>query len=246
MLNQIRLPSPVVYDAIRTNSCIQCIRFGPHTAMQLAERLYTQGFISYPRTESTAYPASFDFQGTLKSLINYPSWGVHVRALLVDGFHKPRMGTDVGDHPPITPMKSATEDMLGNDAWRLYQTKVELSSGGELFFCIGQHVTVKGFTSIMPWLAVNEKNIPPFMIGERIKILKVDLYEGSTTPPDYLSESELISLMEKHGIGTDASIPVHINNICERNYVQKYTMCTIPRLSQGSGRDPGNGPDTGA
>ncbi|GLU09482.1 hypothetical protein SLE2022_263420 [Rubroshorea leprosula] len=212
--------------------------FGPQVAMQLAERLYTQGFISYPRTESTAYPSSFDFKVTLNEQISNPLWGDHVQRLLVEGYQKPRMGTDAGDHPPITPMRSATENMLGKDAWRLYQyvcqhfiasispdckfvrKKVQFKVGGECFHCVGQHVTLEGFTSIMPWLAVNEKRLPQFTIGEKIEVSNVELYEGNTEPPDYLTESELISLMEKNGIGTDASIPVHINNICERNYVQ--------------------------
>lgn len=75
---------------------------------------------SYPRTESTAYPSSFDFRGTLSALANNPVWGDYVERLLAEGYAKPRSGTDAGDHPPITPMRSATEDMLGKDAWRLY------------------------------------------------------------------------------------------------------------------------------
>ena len=30
----------------------------------------------------------------------------------------------------------------------------------------------------------------------------------------------MLALMEKHGIGTDASMATHINNICARNYVR--------------------------
>ncbi|CAB4263113.1 unnamed protein product [Prunus armeniaca] len=79
-------------------------------AMQVAERLYTQGtFANYPTW------------GTLGAQVNNPTWGSYVQRLLADGYQKPRSGTDVGDHPPVTPLRSATEDMLGNDAWRLYE-----------------------------------------------------------------------------------------------------------------------------
>ena len=33
-------------------------------------------------------------------------------------------------------------------------------------------------------------------------ILQLGISDHMTTPPGYLTESELISLMEKHGIGT--------------------------------------------
>ena len=54
---------------------------------------------------------------------------------------------------------------------------MEFSVGGESFHCTGMHVTIKGFTTIMPWLAVNDKNIPSFAIGQKIGVSKLELYE---------------------------------------------------------------------
>lgn len=38
----------------------------PHHAMQIAERLYTSGFISYPRTETTQYADNADLKYILR------------------------------------------------------------------------------------------------------------------------------------------------------------------------------------
>lgn len=55
---------------------------GPQHTMQIAERLYTQGYISYPRTETTHYPENFDLKSTLRQQANSSFWGETVSVTL--------------------------------------------------------------------------------------------------------------------------------------------------------------------
>ncbi|XP_064118388.1 DNA topoisomerase 3-beta-1-like [Macrobrachium nipponense] len=211
---------------------------GPHHAMTIAERLYTQGYISYPRTETTHYPENFDLKGALRIQDNHSDWGHIVRDILKEGIQRPKKGHDAGDHPPITPMRCADKSQLDHDSWRLYEyitkhfigslmpdciymsTTIIITIASENFTISGKQLIDPGFTKVMDWLALqDEESLPDVRAGDEITIMESKLAERQTSPPDYLTEAELISLMEKHGIGTDASIPVHINNISQRNYV---------------------------
>ena len=214
------------------------LNMGPHHAMMIAEKLYTQGYISYPRTESTQYAESFDLKDIVRQLQHNANYADECKAMLAAGLSKPRKGHDAGDHPPITPCRGVSRGELDGDAWQLYdyiarhylatvaanckyeQTSVNIECGGEKFSLTGKKVTDPGFTSLMTWQAVpDEESIPDIREGTKLKVKEVKLSDRQTSPPGYLTEADLITLMEKHGVGTDASIPVHINNICTRNYV---------------------------
>ena len=58
----------------------------------------------------------------------------------------------------------------------------------------------------MPWIKIYDKTIPDFQEGQSFIPSKVDIVPGKTTPPEHLTESDLITAMEKNGIGTDASV----------------------------------------
>ena len=88
--------------------------------MHAAENLYLQGYLSYPRTESTAYPNSFDIKGTLQQQSQHSDWGDYVRQLLHDGPKRPKGGFDAGDHPPITPCRLAQAGSLHGSMARIY------------------------------------------------------------------------------------------------------------------------------
>lgn len=60
-----------------------------------------------------------------------------------------------------------------------------------------------GFTEVMPWQGIPlEEAMPACESGDAFTVDEIKLVEKQTSPPDYLTEAELITLMEKHGIGT--------------------------------------------
>ena len=47
----------------------------------------------------------------------------------------------------------------------------------------------------------------------------IDLVGGQTQPPNLLTEADLIALMDKYGIGTDATHAEHIETVKTRSYI---------------------------
>lgn len=53
--------------------------------MKIAENLYLSGYITYPRTESTSYSSSFNFNEIVMNHKNHTEWGSYVSKLLKEG-----------------------------------------------------------------------------------------------------------------------------------------------------------------
>lgn len=101
-------------------ACSSGLGLSPHTAMQIAEKLYTQGYVSYPRTETTAYPESYDLRSVVRTLGNVGDFK-DLSHKVLGNFYAPKSGTDKGDHPPLTPTAAASNDKLSH--FQAFQSK---------------------------------------------------------------------------------------------------------------------------
>jgi len=73
--------------------------------MRIAERLYTQGLISYPRTETNIFPKELNLTTLVEQQVVNQEWGNFAQNLLESGI-TPRQGKKSDQaHPPIHPTK---------------------------------------------------------------------------------------------------------------------------------------------
>lgn len=171
---------------------------------------------------------------------NDSNWGSYAHNLLNnDSFETPRNGKKNDKaHPPIHPTAHAPN--LTGDAKRVYEyitrrflascsknakgkkTTVEVDICDEKFSASGMVLLEKNYLEVFIYDKWSNSYIPNFEVGQKFLPSICELREGKTTAPNLLTEADLVSLMDKNGIGTDATIAEHIHKIIEREYVMEY------------------------
>lgn len=91
--------------------------------MDHAEKLYQKGILSYPRTETNAYPPTMNLRSIVELFERSDGeFGQYARKLLREGgFSEPRKGNKNDNaHPPIHPVRAATKEDMTADQWKVY------------------------------------------------------------------------------------------------------------------------------
>jgi len=200
--------------------------------LQIAENLYAEGYISYPRTETNKYREGFDFESPMRAACK----GLGIP--LLENPPNPRQGRlDDGAHTPIYPIAPYTGSGAAAEVWKYVAKRflanafysdamrreraAEIDLAGIRLRCSGAETILDGFYEVYDYFKPEDKPIPELRKNEPVFVVSVRLHEGKTRPPDRLTESELLKLMEDHGIGTDATRASFPKLITDRGYVVK-------------------------
>ncbi|SER29072.1 DNA topoisomerase I [Parafannyhessea umbonata] len=228
---------PVPFNTTSLQTAAAAEGISPARTMRLAESLYMDGLISYPRVDNTVYPKSLDLKDVVKTLSAVPQYRpVCTDLLSKESLTATRGKQETTDHPPIYPTGAADPDKLEGPAWRLYNliarrflatlsepsvtesTKFSFDVEGEPFSASGTVLVKPGFRAIYPYGMKKDEQLPALEVGDSCDVRKMDLEAKQTEPPARYSQGRLIAEMEKRGLGTKSTRA----SIIQRLYDVKY------------------------
>lgn len=215
----------------------------PKRAMSVAESLYMNGLISYPRVDNTVYPPSLDLAGILTTLSSVPEYRPHAKAILAAPLHPTRGKKETTDHPPIHPTGAADLDKLKPEERKIYnlvarrfmatmsgpatvegtRIGIDVATGGaepERFVAKGDVLVDPGFKAVYPYGQKKDEQLPALEEGSIVEFSGAELLEKQTEPSARYSQGTLIQEMEKRGLGTKATRHAIIDRLYEVRYVE--------------------------
>ena len=220
----------------------------PRISLAIAERLYLDQLISYPRTSSQKLPPSIGYERIVRSLGKLDPYKAAIADLLALKRLVPNEGNrDDPAHPAVYPTGTLPKRQLPKPEQGLFDLVVRrfLSSfartavkrneratikvADHRFLLRGSRLIEKGWITIYtPYARFEDVLLPTLRVGQQVLVHEIRSEQKFIQPPPYYNPSSLLRKMEDSAIGTKATRAEIIDTLYKRGYVTGQQIRSTP------------------
>ncbi|KKR79461.1 MAG: topoisomerase protein [Candidatus Nomurabacteria bacterium GW2011_GWA2_40_9] len=252
---QKRVPRAPFTTSTLQQTASSRLGYSPSRTMQLAQKLYEAGHITYMRTDSTNLSALS--QAQIIAFVKKEHGVEYAEARI----YKTKSKNAQEAHEAIRPthidvLHAGTEEQqkLYRLIWeravssqmtdaKLLKTKITaiISNSGvghptdwcptpELpaFSAVGSRLLFGGWLKVDSAARGEDVELPKCIVGEKLKLLNLEKLEKFTEPPCRYSEAGLVKELESRGIGRPSTYASIMRTLEEREYVKKEGKTLFP------------------
>jgi DNA topoisomerase-1 len=212
--------------------------FNPSKTLQIAQSLYEDSLITYPRTSSQQIPPTINLPSIVRKIGENDEYRQLADRITENRWFRIFQGkkTDPA-HPAIHPT-GLKPGKLGKDEARLYDliarrflaafappaekenTTVDVDAGGEPYIVKGSRLTSRGWTEFYGrYFRGRDEELPEFREGEKVDVKRKKKTQKETQPPKRYTQASIVSELERRHLGTKATRSVIIDTLFKREYV---------------------------
>jgi len=237
---RVLIPPPSPFDlGSLQREAYRVFRYSPLRTSKIAQRLYLDALISYPRTSSQKLPPAIGYKAILEKLAESHEHGKLARELLAKPALKPKEGKNYDSaHPAIYSTGSLPGRTLNSaekNIWNLIvkrfmatfadylvqrSIKATAEISGNRFRIEGKETLQEGWLQVYkPYVHSNDILLPEIVKGQEVNVKTISAQEEFTKPPHRYTPSSLLKRMEKLNLGTKATRAGIIQTLCDRKYI---------------------------
>ncbi len=214
----------------------------PKTTQSIAQDLYEDSLISYPRTESQKLPPKIGYKNILNKLKNQENYNEKAKKVLKkeenDNLYTQQGSREDDAHPAIYPTGQSPGNLskkerkvydlivkrffavFGKAAERQTLT-MTLEVNGYTFDAKSKVTKERNWFDLYdPYVKVEEAELPDLEEGETLQIDEFELADKETQPPRRYSQTTIVSELEKRNLGTKATRAQVVDRLYDREFIK--------------------------
>jgi DNA topoisomerase-1 len=237
--HQLMPPFPFYLGSLQREA-YKLFKISPGGTAKIAQRLYLEALISYPRTSSQKLPATLDYRAILEKLQKNPNYEKLALVLLKKKLLKPNEGPKKDPaHPAIFPTGNLPErrlniaekkilDLIVKRFFAVFsyssivqKNTITINIDNNFFLISGTQTIEEGWLKFyQPYLKYKTNFLPSITEKRKVKFIKIISEKKFTNPPFRFNPSSLLRKMEKEKIGTKTTRSGIIHTLEKRKYVR--------------------------